>query len=71
MITALGLLAGGADLATLDSGVANVVGTGGDVEMGGVEEGLTATTGTPTTGAEVGAGAGGKGKSKKKGKGKK
>ncbi|BCS19268.1 SRP9/SRP21 family protein [Aspergillus puulaauensis] len=71
LITALGLLAGGADLATLDSGVANVTGAGGDVEMGGVEEGLTATTGTATTNAGAGAGAGGKGKSKKKGKGKK
>ncbi|OJJ61940.1 hypothetical protein ASPSYDRAFT_40499 [Aspergillus sydowii CBS 593.65] len=70
LITALGLLAGGADLATLDTGVANVTGAGGDVEMGGVEEGLTAT-GTTTTSAGAGAGAVGKGKSKKKGKGKK
>lgn len=53
----------------MDTGVANVTGVGGDVEMGGVEEGLTAT-GTATTSAGAGAGAVGKGKSKK-GKGKK
>ncbi|KAL4920428.1 signal recognition particle 9 kDa protein-domain-containing protein [Aspergillus aurantiobrunneus] len=71
LITALGLLAGGADLTSLDSGAANGSGTAGDVEMGG-EEGLTAAA-AATTGASpgIGTGAGGKGKSKKKGKGKK
>ncbi|KAL4761762.1 SRP9/SRP21 family protein [Aspergillus foveolatus] len=69
LITALGLLAGGADMASLDGPISATI-TGGDVEMGGtsgVGEEVVATA--ASTGANTGAGVGkGKGKGKKKGK---
>ncbi|RDW63002.1 SRP9/SRP21 family protein [Aspergillus mulundensis] len=69
LITALGLLAGGADMASLDGPVAAA---GGDVEMTGTGEEVAATSTAPTAagaGANTGAGVGkGKGKGKKKGK---
>ncbi|KAL4795994.1 signal recognition particle 9 kDa protein-domain-containing protein [Aspergillus venezuelensis] len=75
LITALGLLAGGADLSSLDkaASVGTAAGTAGgaDVEMGGTEDATTGTAQTATGGAGAGAGAGGKGgkgKGKKKGK---
>ncbi|KAL6238568.1 signal recognition particle 9 kDa protein-domain-containing protein [Aspergillus navahoensis] len=73
LITALGLLAGGADMASLD-GPASATITGGDVEMGGTggvgeEVAATAASATASAGANTGAGVGkGKGKGKKKGK---
>ncbi|KAL4904833.1 signal recognition particle 9 kDa protein-domain-containing protein [Aspergillus multicolor] len=71
LITALGLLAGGADMASLNGPVAAA---GGDVEMTGTGQGeeVAATTSAPapaSAGANTGAGVGkGKGKGKKKGK---
>ncbi|KAL4988511.1 signal recognition particle 9 kDa protein-domain-containing protein [Aspergillus falconensis] len=72
LITALGLLAGGADMASLDGPVSATI-TGGDVEMGftgGVGEEVAAmASATASAGANTGAGVGkGKGKGKKKGK---
>ncbi|KAL4968858.1 SRP9/SRP21 family protein [Aspergillus stella-maris] len=75
LITALGLLAGGADLSSLDKAAS--VGTaagatgGADVEMGGMEDATAGTAQAATGGAGAGSGAagkGGKGKGKKKGK---
>ncbi|KAL5002175.1 signal recognition particle 9 kDa protein-domain-containing protein [Aspergillus recurvatus] len=73
LITALGLLAGGADMASLDGPVSATI-TGVDVEMGGTvsvgeEVVATAASATASAGANTGAGVGkGKGKGKKKGK---
>ncbi|KAL4866326.1 signal recognition particle 9 kDa protein-domain-containing protein [Aspergillus spectabilis] len=71
LITALGLLAGGADLGTLDSGVAGVAGdevtgvtaTGTAAVTTGGGAGVAAASGTSSAGISKG-----KGKGKKKGK---
>ncbi|KAL4948615.1 signal recognition particle 9 kDa protein-domain-containing protein [Aspergillus filifer] len=69
LITALGLLAGGADLSSLDKAASvGTAGTTGDVEMGGTGT-EDATMAQAAAGAGAGAGGkGGKGKGKKKGK---
>ncbi|KAL4975409.1 signal recognition particle 9 kDa protein-domain-containing protein [Aspergillus desertorum] len=73
LITALGLLAGGADMASLDGPVSATI-TGADVEMGGTggvdeEVAATAASATANAGANTSAGIGkGKGKGKKKGR---
>ncbi|KAL3472984.1 signal recognition particle 9 kDa protein-domain-containing protein [Aspergillus californicus] len=67
LITALGLLAGGADILGLDSTSAVVEG-GGEEEAAGVTTGTTAVPAATQGQAQAQAGGKGKGKGKKKGK---
>ncbi|KAL2829997.1 signal recognition particle 9 kDa protein-domain-containing protein [Aspergillus cavernicola] len=72
LFTALGLLAGGTDITSLDSGVASAVVEGADEEGTGTGIGAGAPSAAATAGVSAGGtqGAGGKGKGgKKKGKG--